>query len=379
MLRDLSTRCRRGTPVRVEGGRVPKLFSWGRLLYGIDVLFLRRPGTSPILPKQGRALEWSKKGLNEWCHYLMVNMCQPQDIPAHSAVRRFGQPEMPLWTGFLQTLLMWSSFKWLYALASPTSEMISVLGFYIPVSSTRSRTFWHAILPSTFSDKHLVLLGTPSAVSQLPLLTGLVMVMSVGGAIFLAPGFMESIVLLFWSPVPATSFLASFERPITSPSIARLWARSWHSTSQRDYLNMASILPFSNHPALQLLYVFFWSGVQHSWMFARLRLVSSPNPSLPTILSAMVDPGMIVFFLCQGVGILVERAVMEALPPSWKKQRGRVAVARRVWMFMVLLGPGFLFLDSILKKQVMTKDVLDGFTPTNIGLMLAGKTYSVSS
>lgn len=353
----------------------PKFWSWDRLVYGIDVLFLRRPGTSLVLPKQGRALEWSKKGLNEWSQYLNVHWCRPEDIPAHAAVRRFGQPEMPLWTGLLQTLVMWASFRWLYALSAPTSELISVLGLYIPVDSPRSRAFWHAVLPSTFTKKHFVLLGTPSSVTELPLLTGIFAVASVGGAIFLAPGFLERIVLLFWKPTPATCFLSSFERPLTSPSIARLWARSWHATSQRDYLNMASVMPFAGHPALQTLYVFFWSGVQHSVMFARLRVSPTARLSVPTLLAGMIDVGMVTFFVSQGIGILLERAVIDALPTGWKKHRRAIAVARRVWMFTVLLGPGFLFLDSILQKQVMTKDILEGFSVRSLGLMFAGKAY----
>lgn len=240
----------------------PRLLSWDRFVYGLDVLFLRRPGTSLIFPKQGRALEWSKRGLDEWSRYLKVNKCQPHEIPAHSPVRRFGQPEMPLWTAMLQVAFVWASFKWLYAIATPSSEVISVMGFYVPVDSASSRNFWHAILPSTIASKHLVLLGVPASAFELPLPTRYAMVVTVGGAVFLAPGFLESLTLLVWKPNPATSFLSSFERPLTSPGLARFWARSWHATSQRDYLTMASVMPFSRQPALQLLYVFLWSGVQ---------------------------------------------------------------------------------------------------------------------
>ena len=240
----------------------PALLTWDRLIYGVDVLFLRRPGTSPILPRQGRALEWSKRGLNEWARYLKLNECHPDDVPAHSPVRRFGQSEMPLWAGFLQITLMWTSFKWLYALAAPTSEMIDFRGLYIPVGSATSRTFWHAVLPSHFTRKHLVLLDIPSSVLDLPLPTRVAMTISIGGAVFLAPGFLESLVHKVCRPMVATSFLSSFDRPLTSPGLARFWARSWHATSQRDYLTMASMMPFFHHPPLQLLYVFFWSGVQ---------------------------------------------------------------------------------------------------------------------
>ncbi|SJX61205.1 uncharacterized protein SRS1_12427 [Sporisorium reilianum f. sp. reilianum] len=357
----------------------PELLSWDRFIYAVDVLFLRRAGTSLILAKQGRALEWSQRGLNQWSRYLKLNKCRPQDIPAHSAVRRFGQPEMPLWTGLLQVLCVWMSFRWLYALAAPTSEMIDLMGFYLPVGSETTRNLWHRILPSRFTQKHLVLLGVPTSVFELPLATRLVMVASAGGAIFLAPGFLEALVLKVWTPTPATCFLASFERPLTSPGLARLWARSWHATSQRDYLNLALVMPFSQNQVLQLLYVFFWSGVQHSWMLSRLRTSPSAKLDLATLTSAMIDPSMITFFLSQGAGILIERAALDALPPSWKKHRTTIAVAKRVWMFSVLLLPGCLFLDSILQKKLMTKDIIDGFSLRSLALMLAGQKYPVSS
>ncbi|GAC97133.1 hypothetical protein PHSY_004718 [Pseudozyma hubeiensis SY62] len=356
----------------------PKPLSWGRIVYGLDVLFLRRPGTSMILPKQGRALEWSKRGLNEWASYLKIHKCQPHEIPAHSPVRRFGEREMPLLPAFLQIAFVWTSFSWWYAVAAPSSEVISVLGFYVPIDSSSSRSFLDALLPAVVPRHHLVLLGAPASAFALPLLTRFAMVITVGGAVFLAPGFLESLMLLVWKPFPATCFLSAFEQPLTSPGLGRFWARSWHATSQRDYLNMASMLPFSNHPALQVLYVFFWSGVQHSLMFARLRTDPSAPFNLTTILTYMLDPGMMTFFLSQGIGILIERAVLDALPISWKKQRSVVTMARRIWMFSVLLVAGCAFLDSILEKQLFTKDILDGFSPSALGLMLAGKKYDLS-
>lgn len=242
--------------------RFPELLSWDRVIYALDALFLRRVGTSTIRPGQGRALEWSKRGLNEWSRYLKFNKCHHNDIRAHSSVRRFGRPEMPLKFALLQLLFVYISFSWLYALAAPTSETISVFGFYIPVGSASSCQFWHAILPARFTSKHLILLGVPTSAFELPALTRMAMVVTVDGGICLAPGLLEAVSLKLWKPSPATSFLSSFERPVTSPGLARLWARSWHATSQRDYLNMASVLPFSNHQVMEMLYVFFWSGVQ---------------------------------------------------------------------------------------------------------------------
>lgn len=111
-------------------------------------------------------------------------------------------------------------------------------------------------------------------------------------------------------------------------------------------------------------------------MFARLRTAPPTNGlTLPTILTGMFDVGMISFFLSQGVGILLEKAVLDALPATWKKQRTLIGLAKRMWMFLVLVVPGFLFLDSLLQRQLMTKDILDGFGLRALGLMLVGKKY----
>lgn len=110
-------------------------------------------------------------------------------------------------------------------------------------------------------------------------------------------------------------------------------------------------------------------------MFSRLRTTASAKVNLPTILTSMLDPGMICFFLCQAVGILIERAVLDALPPSIKKKRKLVAVVRRLWLYTVLTLPGFVFLDSILQRRLMTKDIMDGFGFRALGLMMMGKKY----
>lgn len=236
----------------------PKMASWARVVYALDVFLLRRVGTSAIRPREGRALEWSLRGLNDWARFLRQNRCSPAQIAAHSTVRRFGQPEMALYAAVLQMLFAVVSLRWIHALSTPC-QVLDVYGFWIP-SSPASRS-WISLLPAT-AVKQVRISGIPASAWKLPLPTLLSVVVTVGGAICLLPSAAEGLLLLVWKPRPATSFLASFERPLTSPGLARLWARSWHATSQRDYLAMASLLPGSRQRTLQLLYVFFWSGVQ---------------------------------------------------------------------------------------------------------------------
>lgn len=355
----------------------PKLWSWARLAYALDVLWLKRVGTSLLLPSQGRGLEWSKKGLNDWAQHLKTNKCKPEDVPVHGPVRRFGQAEMPLWASTLQLVAIHLAFKWLYALATPSYELLDVAGLYVPISSPTSRRFWYSILPSSL-HKPFTMLQTPMSAFDLPLITRLGMTLCLGGAVCLGPAELESIPLLFYRPEPVTSFTSAFERPITSPGLARLWARSWHAMSQRDYLCFATVMPFSHNQVMQTFYVFFWSGVQHSWMFARMRTPPHARVNLENIVRAAIDPGMMGFFLCQGAGILVEKGVLDALPTEWKKHRRTIGIMRRTWMYTVLAVPGWLFLDSLLEKGVMTKDVLDGFGFKALGLMLQGKKYELA-
>ncbi len=236
----------------------PKMASWGRVVYALDVFLLRRVGTSPIRPREGRALEWSLRGLNDWSRFLRQNRCNPAQIPAHSTVRRFGQPEMAFYAAVLQMLFAVVSLRWIHALSHPC-QVFDIYGFWIPTSPASQK--WISLLPAT-AVKQIRISGIPASAWKLPLPTLLFVVVTVGGAICLLPSAAEGLLLLVWKPRPATSFLAAFERPLTSPGLARLWARSWHATSQRDYLAMASLLPGSRNRTLQLLYVFFWSGVQ---------------------------------------------------------------------------------------------------------------------
>lgn len=110
-------------------------------------------------------------------------------------------------------------------------------------------------------------------------------------------------------------------------------------------------------------------------MLARFHSGSGDKLALSTVLASMLDPGMIGFFVSQGVGILLEKAALHALPPAIKKQRLVVGLARRVWMFLLLVLPGFLFLHSFLQGEWMTKAILDGFGLRALGSMLLGKKY----
>jgi hypothetical protein len=110
-------------------------------------------------------------------------------------------------------------------------------------------------------------------------------------------------------------------------------------------------------------------------MFARLRIPSGTPLTARAVLAGMVDPGMVGFFLCQAVGILIETAALEALPATWRKQRLLVSLARRAWMYAVLLVPGCMFVHSILQHRLITCAVLEGFSPRALALMLQGKAY----
>ena len=71
----------------------------------------------------------------------------------------------------------------------------------------------------------------------------------------------------------------------------------------------------------------------------------------------------------------IETAALEALPATWRKQRLLVSLARRAWMYAVLLVPGCMFVHSILQHRLITCAVLEGFSPRALALMLQGKAY----
>lgn len=352
----------------------PSTWSWDRVVYSLDVFGLRRAGTSWLLPEEGRSLEWSKDALNEWSHYLKAQTCTPDQVPVHGPVRRFGQPEGSLVFSTLQVLFVVIGFQWIYALAAPSALTVCIFGVYIPVTSFASKYAWLDSLPFA---KDCSLSGIPNSALALPLATRLGLTLCFGGAVCFAAGLVETLALAAMGPLrPATMFLSAFERPLTSPSISRLWARSWHSMSQRDYTNMASLLPGSRHRAVFMIYVFMWSGVQHSWMFSRLLTPRPSAHSVLSILKGMFDPGMMVFFLSQAAGISLERAVLRSLPPGFTRQHP-VATrwARKLWMILVLIGPGPFFVDSVLKRELMTKHTMQGFTPSALLRMTQGKAY----
>lgn len=352
----------------------PALWSYRRAIYALDVFGLRRVGTSWLLPSEGRSLEWSKDALNDWSRYLQGQNIKPNQVSVHGPVHRFGQPEASLIFSAVQVLFVVIGFGWIYALAAPSAPIVCIFGLYIPILSSASQHEWAKMVPWA-QIYHLS--GIPDSAFELPLPTRLGLVLTFGGAVCFAAGLVESLVLaLLGRPKPVTMFVSAFEQPLTSPSISRLWARSWHSMSQRDYTNMASLCPGSRNRILFMFYVFMWSGVQHSWMFSRLQTPPPTAHSFTSILRSMFDPGMMTFFLSQATGIAVERALLASLPVTWKRNHPTaLRRARKTWMIIVLISPGPFFVDSVLKRRLMTKHIMQGFTPSALLRMAQGKTY----
>ncbi|PWZ03127.1 hypothetical protein BCV70DRAFT_209542 [Testicularia cyperi] len=349
------------------------LCSTERLIYAVDVIGMRRVGTSGVLPQQGRSLEWSKQALNKWAQYLKTRQCAPSEVPVHGPIRRFGQLEFPPIVSLLQFGFLYAGMRWLYALAAPSDPTVCLLGLFVPESFVPHD--WLRKLPLAKPCK--LASGIPNSVFALPVATRLAMTCVFGAAVCFAAGIGESIGFPLLKRLhPPTGFLSAFDRPLTAPSISRLWARSWHGMSQRDYIHLSSLCPGSENRILYVVYAFMWSGIQHSWMFARLQDPPPTGYDPVTMLRSMFDPGMLTFFLCQAGGILLERAALDAVPVKLKQQHPRaISSLRQLWKVVVLLVPGPAFVDSVLKRDLMTKETLDAFTLSALVKMLQGKRY----
>ncbi|EPQ30245.1 uncharacterized protein PFL1_02361 [Pseudozyma flocculosa PF-1] len=351
----------------------PSWLSWGRIVYAVDVMCLRRPGTSLLLPNQRRALQWSQDDLNAWADYLRTEHKRPEQVPPHAHVHRFGQAETSILTAAAQFAFLGLGMSWIYLLASPASKTLCASGLVVPVSKRASSTLLR-IAPWLF-QRCSSPVDLPSFF-EIPLVSQLLTVAIFGAGVCFSTGLPEALLLKLWRPSPSTAYLPAFDRALSSASISRLWARGWHLFHSRDFVLISRLLPFGHTRPGKLFGSFLCSAAFHAFIFCRLR--NTPLAIGPTsVAHSMYDRGMYIFFLCQAGGILVERQALDLIKSTeFAKRHPRfIRMARRVWLFVVLFAPGRYFVDSVLSKGLMTKAIMDGFSPRALLLMVCGKTY----
>lgn len=267
------------------------LFSFDRALYGLDVIMLNRPGTPWLFPWRLRSLDWSLVALNGQRREQL----------------KFGKPEWPFLLALVQQVF--------HLMAHNYIRTMDLDG-----ERRETRDLWSIKLP----DQILVTLA-------------------LGAIVALSSSLEEAItfpLLLNSKLLPETALLGNTRRAILSKGLAELWGYRWHHNWRRSFVRTARLFPGGLSCKGNALWTFFLSGMMHSIMLAR----AYPTPTLSrpcTILPIFWEPGMMLFFMAQGVGTLIEKTYFGTRNAS---------VLRRIWMCVVLIGTGRYLVNSMVVK-----------------------------
>lgn len=267
------------------------LFSFDRALYGLDVIMLNRPGTPWLFPWRLRSLDWSLVALNGQRREQL----------------NFGKPEWPLLLALIQQFFHLMAHKYIRSMD-------------LDGRKSETRDLWSIKLP------------------QQVLVT-----LALGAIVALSSSLEEAItfpLLLNSKFLPQTALLGNTRRAVLSKGLAELWGYRWHHNWRRSFVRTARLFPGGLNPTGNALWTFFLSGMMHSIMLAR----AYPTPTLNrpcSILPIFWEPGMMLFFIAQGVGTLIEKKYFSSQNSS---------VLRRVWMCVVLLGTGRYLVNSMVVK-----------------------------
>jgi len=285
--------CEATCETRCLWGPVPHapLFSFDRALYGLDVILLNRPGTPWLFPWRLRSLDWSLVALNGQRREKL----------------NFGKPEWPFLLALIQQVFHLMAHNYIRSMD-------------LDGRRSETRDLWAIKL----SEQILVTLA-------------------LGAIVALSTSLEEAItfpLLLNLKFLPQTALLGNTRRAILSKGLAELWGYRWHHNWRRSFVRTARLFPGGLNSTGNALWTFFLSGMMHSVMLAR----AYPTPTLSrpcTILPIFWEPGMMLFFIAQGVGTLIEKTYFSSKGSS---------IFRRIWMYVVLLGTGRYLVNSMVVK-----------------------------
>ncbi|KIM57008.1 hypothetical protein SCLCIDRAFT_51832, partial [Scleroderma citrinum Foug A] len=126
-----------------------------------------------------------------------------------------------------------------------------------------------------------------------------------------------------------------FDDPWRSTSLGDFWGKRWHQLL-RDYVVSLGSQPLmaclTKLSALSVLAAFFVSGILHDISFRSMRKGG--------------EPVQMIFFVMQGVGVVLERAFSERWVHARLRKSPWSRVAGRVWTFSWLLVWGIPFVES---------------------------------
>ncbi|KAH9457772.1 hypothetical protein Pst134EB_010087 [Puccinia striiformis f. sp. tritici] len=267
------------------------LFSFDRALYGLDVLLLNRPGTPWLFPWRLRSLDWSLAALNGQRREKL----------------KFGKPEWPFLLALIQQVIHLMAHNYIRSMD-------------LDGQRSETRDLWAIKL----KDQILVTLA-------------------LGAIVALSSSLEEAItfpLLLNSKFLPRTALLGNTRRAILSKGLVELWGYRWHHNWRRSFVRTCRLFPGGLNPTGNALWTFVLSGMMHSIMLARA--YPTPTISRPcTILPIFWEPGMMMFFVAQGVATLIEKKYFPSANSS---------VLRRIWMYVVLIGTGRYLANSMVVK-----------------------------
>lgn len=207
-----------------------------QLLWTVDVMFLRRPGTSALFPNEMRALDWSMKKLQT------AGEAQHQRALA-------GEPHATPLT------LTKSLHPFGYVELSP---IFALCDFALVVWAYRY-----------FNGVDLARDSFSNFFANVPLHQQCALTLCIGTFIAIAQGPVDFVVLplmLRWPlRVPETAITPEYRDVARSQSLAEMWGWRWHTRSQRDFIRLGRLIPIGapNDRVAAMLKAFFWSGVFH--------------------------------------------------------------------------------------------------------------------
>lgn len=208
---------------------LPQRFA-DKLIWSLDVCFLRRHGTSLLLPNEMRALDWSRKKLEkagkahrDTNRLSVIKIKDPEVIP-------FGYSETPYLDGSLQWVAMYLA-----------TDYFSKLN-----------------LPNT----------TPGGFYGLPLHQQFLITCSLGVSISLFTDLPERFlfpILQSWPlNLPNTSLVPMFRNVVRSKTLTEMWGCRWHTFARREFVRLGSLFSVGAQlPALTVLKTFLWSAIFH--------------------------------------------------------------------------------------------------------------------
>ncbi|CAO1618911.1 unnamed protein product [Sympodiomycopsis kandeliae] len=257
----------------------PRAFTCLRLLWAIDNMTLRRPGTSLLFPSQQRALEWSLPTMEKTSaiYSQAARLEQKGDIHSAKQLRRTA----PIWFGQIE----WNALI----------SLLQMTFLYYFVTYVKSLDL--SIKKGTYHPQNFFTLPLPQ---QYFLTFGL------GALVAFPNSSLQSLIEYpLQSILPTTALIPVFQRPLCANGPKDFWNKRWHQFLRRDFANVAKLVPGAREiPLIRVIATFAVSAAEHSFVFST-RFRKAPS-SIPESIYLFIQPCIYFFFLSQVVLIMIE-------------------------------------------------------------------------